>query len=53
MLRDYSDQDLATGGPFEIGDALERGEIIRFPRSPIPCPRRRISRCCAMSCPGS
>jgi hypothetical protein len=36
MLRDYSDQDLAQVGPFEIGDALERGEIVRFPRSPLP-----------------
>lgn len=38
MLRDYSDQDLAHVAPFEIGDALERGEIIRFPRNPIPLP---------------
>jgi 3-deoxy-D-manno-oct-2-ulosonic acid (Kdo) hydroxylase len=38
MLRDYSDQDLARVDPFEIGDALERGEIIRFPRNPIPLP---------------
>jgi 3-deoxy-D-manno-oct-2-ulosonic acid (Kdo) hydroxylase len=36
MLRDYSDQDLANIAPFEIGDALERGEIIRFPRNPVP-----------------
>ena len=38
MLRDYSDQDLAHLVPFELGDALERGEIIRFPRSPIQLP---------------
>lgn len=38
MLRDYPDQDLARLSPFEIGDALERGEIIRFPRSPITLP---------------
>lgn len=38
MLRDYSTQDLALVGPFEIGDALERGEIIRFPSSPIAVP---------------
>jgi 3-deoxy-D-manno-oct-2-ulosonic acid (Kdo) hydroxylase len=38
MLRDYSDQDLADLAPFEIGDALERGEIIRFPRNPIQPP---------------
>jgi hypothetical protein len=36
MLRDYSDQDLKQVNPSEIGDALERGEIIRFPRNPIP-----------------
>jgi hypothetical protein len=35
MLREYSDQDLARIAPFEIGDALERGEIVRFPHSPI------------------
>jgi hypothetical protein len=38
MLRDYTDQDLARLSPFEMGDALERGEIIRFPRSPILLP---------------
>ena len=38
MLREYSSQDLAHLGPFEIGDALERGEIIRFPRNPIALP---------------
>lgn len=36
MLREYTSQDLAQVPPFEIGDALESGEIIRFPRSPIP-----------------
>jgi hypothetical protein len=41
MLRDYSAQDLAQVPPFEIGDALERGEIIRFPHSPIPLPSAR------------
>jgi hypothetical protein len=38
MLRDYSDQDLNRLAPFEMGDALERGEIIRFPRNPIALP---------------
>ena len=38
MLRNYSDQDLAQLSPFEIGDALERGEIVQFPRNPIPLP---------------
>lgn len=38
MIRDYTDQDLAQIPRFEIGDALERGEIIRFPRSPFPLP---------------
>ena len=38
MLREYTSQDLAHHGPFEIGDALERGEIIRFARSPLALP---------------
>jgi hypothetical protein len=38
MLREYTSQDLAHLGPFEIGDALERGEIVRFPRSPLALP---------------
>jgi 3-deoxy-D-manno-octulosonic acid hydroxylase-like protein len=38
MLRDYSDQDLERLVPFEMGDSLERGEIIRFPHNPIPLP---------------
>ncbi len=38
MLRDFSELDLARLTPFEMGDALERGEIIRFPRNPIALP---------------
>jgi hypothetical protein len=38
MLRDYSNQDLAQVSRFEIGHALESGEIIRFPRCPFPMP---------------
>lgn len=38
MLRDYGIEDLGRVPPAEIGDALERGDIIRFPRSPVPLP---------------
>lgn len=35
MLNDYLPEDLAGTPPYEIGDALERGEIVRFPRCPF------------------
>jgi len=38
MTRDYTREALSRVPPFEIGDALERGEIIRFPQCPIPMP---------------
>jgi hypothetical protein len=36
MLKDYTQAALAQAGTFEIGDALERGAIIRFPECPFP-----------------
>jgi hypothetical protein len=38
MLRDYTNASLAAAPPYEIGDALERGNIIRFLECPFPLP---------------
>lgn len=38
MLEDYSDERLAAAKPDEIGDALERGNIVRFQSCPIALP---------------
>ncbi len=38
MIRDYTSQSLHSVPPFEIGDALERGSIIRFRECPFPPP---------------
>jgi len=38
MVRDYSQAELAGAGPHEIGDALERGEIVRFAQCPFDLP---------------
>jgi len=38
MIHDYSSQQLHSLPPFEIGDALERGCIIRFRECPFPVP---------------
>ncbi len=40
MLLDYSNDELGGGGVnrFEIGDSLERGNIIRFLKCPFPLP---------------
>ena len=34
----YSTEQLAAAGPFEIGEALERGAIVYFPTSPVELP---------------
>ena len=36
MVKDYGAAELARASPYEIGDALERGAIIRFPQCPFP-----------------
>jgi hypothetical protein len=38
MIRDYTIGSLAAAAPYEIGDALEHGDIIRFPACPFPLP---------------
>jgi 3-deoxy-D-manno-oct-2-ulosonic acid (Kdo) hydroxylase len=38
MLVDYASTELARAPPYEIGDALERGAIIRFLQCPFPLP---------------
>lgn len=38
MIVSYSTRQLEQIGRHEIGDALERGEIIHFPQCPIPLP---------------
>lgn len=38
MLEDYDDKRLAAAQPDEIGDALERGHIVRFGQCPIALP---------------
>lgn len=37
MLREVSDAELGSGGE-PVSEALERGEIIFFPRTPVPLP---------------
>jgi hypothetical protein len=38
MLSSYSAEELSRLAPDALGDALERGEIVHFPRSPIELP---------------
>ena len=38
MLEVYDDARLASAGPNDLSDALERGRIVHFPRSPVPVP---------------
>ncbi len=38
MLEVYDDSRLGDAGPNELFDALERGAIVYFPRSPVPLP---------------
>ena len=38
MLIDYDEQQLAAAQPDEIGDALERGNIVRFTTCPVELP---------------
>ena len=38
MLASYSADELARLAPDALGDALERGEIVNFPRCPIALP---------------
>lgn len=38
MLEVYDDARLASAGANDLSDALERGRIVHFPRSPVPVP---------------
>ena len=38
MLEVYDDSRLGDTGPDDLSDALERGAIVYFPRSPVPLP---------------
>ncbi len=38
MLDAYDRERLAGAGPDDLSDALERGHIVYFPRSPVPLP---------------
>ncbi len=38
MLEVYDDSRLGDAGPDDVSDALERGAIVYFPRSPVPLP---------------
>ena len=38
MLEVYDDPRLSKAGPDDLSDALERGEIVYFPQSPVPLP---------------
>lgn len=38
MLEVYDESRLSEAGPDDLSDALERGAIVYFPRSPVPLP---------------
>jgi hypothetical protein len=38
MIQTYSPEQVGTADPATLCDALERGEIVHFPRSPVPFP---------------
>lgn len=38
MLQEYNSERLATVAPDEIGDALEKGNIVKFPTCPVELP---------------
>ncbi len=38
MLEVYDNPRLSKAGPDDLSDALERGEIVYFPQSPVPLP---------------
>jgi len=38
MLQEYDEKRLATAAPDEIGDALEKGNIVKFSRCPLQLP---------------
>jgi len=38
MMEVYDNSRLSNAGPDDLSDALERGEIVYFPRSPVPLP---------------
>ena len=42
MLQEYDNERLSTAAPDEIGDALERGEIVKFMPCPIELPTAEV-----------
>jgi hypothetical protein len=40
MIQTYSLEQIDSAGPTALSDALERGSIVQFPRSPVPFPSR-------------
>lgn len=42
MLQEYDNERLSTAEPDEIGDALERGEIVKFMPCPIELPTAEV-----------
>lgn len=38
MLEVFDEERLSSAGRYDLSDALERGAIVRFPKSPVPVP---------------
>jgi hypothetical protein len=52
MLEIYDDSRLGDAGPDDLSDALERGAIVYFPRSPVPLPSDDDLSFCREQLPG-
>ena len=51
MLEVYDDSRLGDAGPNDLSDALERGAIVYFPRSPVPLPSDDVLAFCREQLP--
>ena len=38
MLQVYDETRLENAGPYDLSDALEQGDVVHFPKSPVPLP---------------